>query len=383
MSYIAQQSDIDILFQSNKIHYVKIQLLNNNYKTVEEIQGYTVDGNFSVDANSDIRRTINITLQVSNSSFILGADNEVWLDKYIRVYDGYKYLRDQIVHWYPCGIYVFDNSNKEYSLTSNTLALSCSDLMSKLTGSHGGEMSAESIVIPVNTNIRTAIKDIITGAGFTKYLLTQVRDSEDNIRLTPYELTFSNGTSNYEIIKKLRDLYFTYETFFDEYGTFVFQNIPDCSSDSITINLDDYPELVISKSRNVDLTRVRNKITVWGKDGINATASDTNSKSPFAISKIGERHKPLYGEDFEKIMTEALCLERAKYELWKYTRLEDNITLNMVNIPWLDVNKKIGYTYDPAENQSEYIIKKIDRDLSSGTMTVNMIKFYSLYPYIV
>ena len=57
-------------------------------------------------------------------------------------------------------------------------------------------------------------------------------------------------------------------------------------------------------------------------------------------------------------------------------------------IPWLDVNKKIGYTvrsgrggekHEPAE----YIVKEISMSLGTGTMSVSMQKFYPYYPYII
>ena len=97
--------------------------------------------------------------------------------------------------------------------------------------------------------------------------------------------------------------------------------------------------------------------------------SDTTGMyhSPYSIEKIG--------------------LQRAEYENWKSCRLTDVKTLEMIMIPWLDVNKKISYTPrsgKPGEKHSpmEYITKEITINLGSGTMSVNMQKFYPYYPYI-
>lgn len=117
--------------------------------------------------------------------------------------------------------------------------------------------------------------------------------------------------------------------------------------------------------------------------------SDTTGMyhSPYSIEKIGRRNSVLSGGDFENIPNDDLGLQRAEYENWKSCRLTDVKTLEMIMIPWLDVNKKISYTPrsgKPGEKHSpmEYITKEITINLGSGTMSVNMQKFYPYYPYI-
>lgn len=108
-----------------------------------------------------------------------------------------------------------------------------------------------------------------------------------------------------------------------------------------------------------------------------------NPDSPFAVDKIGEIRQVLSGGDYDNIYTEDLCLQRAEYENWIATRLQDSITLNMIMIPWLEVNKKIEYTSNVTNRTDQYIIKSINRNLSNWTMSVQMIKFYPLYPFII
>lgn len=108
-----------------------------------------------------------------------------------------------------------------------------------------------------------------------------------------------------------------------------------------------------------------------------------NPDSPYCIDKIGEIRQVLSGADYENIYTEELCLQRAEYENWKSTRLQDSITLEMMMVPWLRVNKKIAYKSKITGKTEQYIIKNINRSLSNWTMTMGLVRFYPLYPFIV
>ena len=59
------------------------------------------------------------------------------------------------------------------------------------------------------------------------------------------------------------------------------------------------------------------------------------------------------------------------------------MTLEMVFIPWLDVNTKISYTDKENNETSSYIIKKISGSFMNATMTLEIIKFYENYPNII
>ena len=73
-------------------------------------------------------------------------------------------------------------------------------------------------------------------------------------------------------------------------------------------------------------------------------AYDDNPDSPFYVNgSIGRIRHVLYGGEYENITSDKLALERAKYELWKSTRLQDSITLTSIPNPWLDVNVLISH----------------------------------------
>ena len=115
-------------------------------------------------------------------------------------------------------------------------------------------------------------------------------------------------------------------------------------------------------------------------------AYDDNPDSPFYVNgSIGRIRHVLYGGEYENITSDRLALERAKYELWKSTRLQDSITLTSIPNPWLDVNVLISHAIrgKSQENAEQYIIKSISTDYGiEGTQSINAITYYPLYPDI-
>lgn len=115
-------------------------------------------------------------------------------------------------------------------------------------------------------------------------------------------------------------------------------------------------------------------------------AYDDNPDSPFYVNgSIGRIRHVLYGGEYENITSDKMALERAKYELWKRTRLQDSITLTSIPNPWLDVNVLISHAIrgKSQENVAQYIIKSISTDYGiEGTQSINAITYYPLYPDI-
>lgn len=71
---------------------VKVYVLDYRYKVLDEISGLIESANTSIDADSDIRRTMNLSMvldQQSNSKY-WQAGNPYWFDKYVRVEVGIK-----------------------------------------------------------------------------------------------------------------------------------------------------------------------------------------------------------------------------------------------------------------------------------------------------
>ena len=105
--------------------------------------------------------------------------------------------------------------------------------------------------------------------------------------------------------------------------------------------------------------------------------------NPFCcdLEGMGEIRDIKSGSEYESIYSEDLATQRAKYELWKATDLLDSITLEMTEVPWLDVNQKIEYTSKATGKTETYLVKKKSGSTSKGTMTIECTKFQPLYSW--
>ena len=69
MKYNILQQDIEILKQSSKELYAKVELLNRNKKILTSIEGNLISDSISIDALSDIRRTYSCEIKYSNENW--------------------------------------------------------------------------------------------------------------------------------------------------------------------------------------------------------------------------------------------------------------------------------------------------------------------------
>lgn len=113
-----------------------------------------------------------------------------------------------------------------------------------------------------------------------------------------------------------------------------------------------------------------------------AEAKDENPNSPFNIhSSVGIIRLPLYGGDYDNCLTDDLAQQRADYELYLHTNIQDTLTLTCVPIPWLDVNILVEYTSQRNGEKHQYLIKSFNYGFDiDDTMTVTMSRYYPDYP---
>lgn len=372
------QQDIDIIKQSQKNIYVKINLLNNNKKIVDSLEGVATSASLQIDAESSMRRTTNVSFFVKNKNYLTDADSRIWLDKLVALYVGYLHQRSKKIIWYKLGTFVFNTTNFIYSASDKSVSISCNDLMCNLTGDRKGKINASSVTIPVGSDIRDSIVSVITqNGGVVNYLI------EDINKTVPYNLEFGSGVTVYSVIDKLINLYPAWEKFFDVDGVFITRPIPTCDNDTNIVDETFFDGIVVDEKCDINLNEVKNVVTVWGKDGLNSTWKDNNPDSPYYVGKIGEFEEILSGDEYDDIDTQDLCDQRAAYEGWKRTRLNDGYTIQMLTVPWFPVNRKFAYKSKMTGKIHDYIAKNISMDLISGLMTMQMSRFYPLYPSIL
>lgn len=460
--------------QSIQSRYIRIELLNYQFQTVDSLEGKCTSGSITIDANSDLRRSGNITLAISDSTFEVEAGGRIFLDKYLRIWVGTSNLITSEISWTNCGIFIIDAPSYQYDSSNNTVGLSLLDLMAKLTGIRNGYLKGTPVSFPIGENIRSAMIAVLNMAGYNNYIVEEFPEPGT----LPTDLEFGQGTTVYQLLKGLIDFYPDYEMFFDVNGTFVCQKIPTGLNDQILVDESLWNELNVNENIDVDFQNVKNCIEVYGRvhdpayfleedtqvewgsvetiidlksksnidyvenliygfviknpknffgdsiklkindksyfnvfleDGKTTPkikqeneevyfcvqfkgtwwnwlghlqaygyAEDSNPESPFYVEgSVGKIRLPLFGDVYDNIYSDDLAQQRAEYELYLRTRMNDTISLTAVPVYWLDVNILTKYTSMRNGKTGLYLIKNINMGLSpSDTMSVNLMRFY-------
>ena len=247
--------------QNIQSRYVRLELLNYQFQTVDSVEGVCTSGSISIDANSDIRRTGSVVLVVTDSSFEVTPGGKIFLDKYIRVWVGTASLITGEIEYTNCGIFIIDAPSYQYNSSSNSLTLSLLDLMAKLTGIRNGYLPGIPSTLSAGENIRQAIISVLALGGFTKYVIEEAPDPG----VIPNDLEFDQGATVYDLLVELKNIYPNYEIFFDVNGVFYYKPIPTGNEDPIYIDDSSWNKIVIEENIDVDFQNVKNVIEVYGR----------------------------------------------------------------------------------------------------------------------
>ena len=102
---------------------------------------------------------------------------------------------------------------------------------------------------------------------------------------------------------------------------------------------------------------------------------DKNNK--YCVEYVGEIRKRYSGDKYANLESDTLAADYAKTKLEQLCRRTSSLSLEMIIVPWLDVNQKIQYKAKQIDEIKTYITKSINGDLLSGKMTVNLMEFYA------
>ena len=123
-----------------------------------------------------------------------------------------------------------------------------------------------------------------------------------------------------------------------------------------------------------------------GHQQAQATSYDDNPSSPFYVgdpigsSSVGRIRIVLYGGEYDNIYSDDLAKQRADFEIYQRSRLNDSISMETIPIPWMDANIVISHRFGQKQEPSKYIVKSFSVDYATGgTMTINTISWYPYY----
>lgn len=474
-------SQYRIVNQRIRNKYIKINLLNFNYLIVDTLEGNAIEGSININGSSDIRRTCNISLVLTDSSFNVESGGKIWLDKYIQIYVGIEDILTSEIAWNNMGIFLINKPTYNYDASTKKMSFEGLDLMSKMTGLRNGYIKGINnegfTLIPTGSNVRNSMIAVLQECGFNNYSISECLNVDGTLQNVPYDMKFNQGSTWYNVLSALRDILPNYQIFFDINGVFRYEPIPYSIEDPVMIDEEIWTNNVISENTDIDFENIKNSVEIFGRvheveayssSGATTTVSnyigvnwsgitsfsefdmfafsvpvdmnfnvgliisflgnrnlvnynnepitklekdkyyvvsyqsndtflflggsqayaiwkDENPESPFYINgDMGEVNIPLYGGEYNNIISDELALERAKYEIYKRCRLNDSISLTTIPIYWADVNWKVSYKpFNSNDIAQEYMIQSISTPLSvSGTQTIKLIKFYPLYPIV-
>lgn len=268
MSTQITQSQYNTARQTIRNLHIKLNILNFDFNILDSIEGNNLEGTVKVDANSDIRRTCDLSFVVTDSSLNVQVGGQIWLDKLIQVYVGVDDIRTGEIAWTNMGIYLINQPTYNYDAETHTMSFEGLDLMAKMTGVRNGyigELAGEDItLIETGQNVREVIIGILQENGFDRYIVEECRLDNGVIQPVPYDMEFGQGSTWYDVLSEIRNILPQYQIYFDVDGVFHYEPIPSDEADPIMIGVDLWDENVTSETVSVDFEEVKNAIEVYG-----------------------------------------------------------------------------------------------------------------------
>lgn len=269
---MATQSQYNVMIQPYRDIDIRIEVLDFNLYVIDDINGFATSASFSINADSDIRRTCTIDMVLKDNYNINPIKNDIyynsgnpfWFDKFLKISIGIKDITNNEIVWHNQGVYLINQPSIKYDAQNNSLSFDGVDLMAKLTGMRNGNLEGMGYTIPIGSQIRNAMINILAEQGFTNYVINVPPQAT-----TPYEIRVEAGGTSYNLLTSLRDINPTYEMFFDVNGVFYFQEIAkDFQKDEYVapfVNKEALEVLNISYQLDTSFEEVKNYIEVYGK----------------------------------------------------------------------------------------------------------------------
>jgi len=353
--YIVTQQDIELLTQSNKTLYYKLELLNENFQVVDFLEGNLISDNISISADSDVRRTYTCELVVTDSSFILDRESKIWFNKKVRPYIGVLHHRTNQILWYLLGTFLYTDLNYSYDAVSKTLSLTCLDMMCLLNDSRSGQIPDYKRTILKGTSARAVIISLLEGLGITRYFIEfNINNNVLSTFSIPYDMVYNAGSNVYTMIKDIVSLYPGTQMYFSLDGTFIINAIPTKENEINILTDDIIQPILINEQLTTFLSNVYNHVKIYGK--INepdyytkdVNVSDNVYNASLVVTKLDED------------TNETIEVEYAEYE---------NFDIFALKIP---ETNKVNQRLSINNLESKLIVNSDDSVLEIGYLEANV-----------
>lgn len=352
----------DLHLQSIRRIHITVEVLDDELNIIETIEGMADGGSINVSGESLIRRTGSLSF-VLNDLLIPSKNSILWMTNKIRVYAGIQDMSSSegTVTHFCLGTYFITEPNINIISESRSISISLEDYMMKWEQ----EEIENTMVIEADTPMNTAITMIMNSVG--EFNL-KVEFSDLKI---PYKLEYPSGTKVMDIIQAIRDLYMDWECYYNTEGYFVYRKtlVQREEDGRLAWRFVGDSNLITTFDESFVYKELKNKVVVIGqmdeKTGLTpkSTASITNEDSPFHPNEIGERRRIITDTPYSTLEQ---CNSRARYELFKLSSFQEQISINSIPIYFLDANNIIEVENLATREIERYVIDSIGFSLSIG-----------------
>lgn len=295
MKYIIEQRDKDLILQDSLDYKYKLLVLNHNGHILDELFCVLSVGSYSIDSESDIRRTTSLSLLLEDTFQSMSIEEKIydWIGLDFQLQIGIYNINEDDYVWYNCGNYLITEGNTSYDTENNTINISLSDYFSKLNGTRNGQIGgAPTISIPnvdekgnmitikqVTENLLKSETDIkryiIDDIGQFNCMpqnnpdYEQYRKNNPNWNQLPYNLEYEAGCSIGDIFSEIKNLYPNCQMYFDIDNVFHFNMIPSCEHEPVALDNDFLQQIIVSsdsENTTYNIEDIKNVTEVFGAD---------------------------------------------------------------------------------------------------------------------
>lgn len=356
---------------------VRLYLLNDDETIKKDVSEYLISGSIDFNYQQGQTRSCNITLMNFKNEWLPSpVKGMLWKGTKFRIDIGLYF--NGIVYWKKCGIFTPSDSSLSNNGSNKTISLQMYDKFAMLDGTLGGKTDSD-FKIPVNTTIRQAIQMCLSadkGNGKSYDYKTLIFPSKHDSVMTPYTISHTPNSSTGDIIIELANM-ISCDAYYNETGNLTLTSgidDTDIENKSILWNYSGNELLYFDPNMTVDYSRIVNKVIVNG--GIvngyrfKGVVINTNPKSQNNIFFTEPNSEII---DDENIISDELCLERAKFEYKKLSMFGAQIKYKSIFIPHLLPNDIILWSNNDYNIKNEkFIIQSINIDLTSeATMDIS------------
>ena len=151
--------DVDFLNKIYGLHsqimYTNITVLKWDETPIQEVTGRVVSASISVNGDSSVRRTANLTVKIKNNNelftnidSLFSINKKVFIELGLRNPFTRKQYSDYPIVYFPFGVFIITSESITHDSTGISLSLTLGDKMNLLNGYAGG-------TIPASTNFES------------------------------------------------------------------------------------------------------------------------------------------------------------------------------------------------------------------------------------